>query len=324
VVKFDKYPPLQHATIKSRAIWKNIKQFCLKQNMRLARSSHGGDNNQNIKFAKSLLAMGKGKGQAKDFGLTKLQGENMKSTMTTEESENVLLNFVYGNLVAGSQKLIEHFGKYLFEHEILLPLNKDVKQMNALVTSKLPGVPTTSRSINLPDPDGYDSLPKECLNKVLVSGLPEHLINLKIGMPIVISRNLYPNKGVCNGSRLIVIEIGTGHIVGQLLSGLFKGDEVMIPKIKLHQKGSVNSALSFYRYQFPLSLAFAMSINKIQGQTLEQVGVYLETDVFAHGQLYIACLRVTNCKNLLVVKPACRSGVVNVVHKSIFSGSGDS
>jgi ATP-dependent DNA helicase PIF1 len=61
-----------------------------------------------------------------------------------------------------------------------------------------------------------------------------------------------------------------------------------------------------------------MSINKSQGQTLAQVGVLLETDVFAHGQLYVSCSRVTDCKNLMVVKPALQKAVVNVVHHSIF------
>ena len=53
--------------------------------------------------------------------------------------------------------------------------------------------------------------------------------------------------------------------------------------------------------QFPVRIAFAMTINKSQGQTLKRVGLDLRNDVFAHGQLYVACSRVGRAADLTIL-----------------------
>jgi ATP-dependent DNA helicase PIF1 len=45
------------------------------------------------------------------------------------------------------------------------------------------------------------------------------------------------------------------------------------------------------RKQFPIRLSFAMTINKAQGQTIPNVGIYLPEPVFSHGHLYVALSR---------------------------------
>jgi len=44
-----------------------------------------------------------------------------------------------------------------------------------------------------------------------------------------------------------------------------------------------------------------MTINKSQGQTLTNVGVYLKKPVFTHGQLYVAMSRVANKRGLKIL-----------------------
>ena len=59
----------------------------------------------------------------------------------------------------------------------------------------------------------------------------------------------------------------------------------------------------FKRLQFPIRLAFAMTINKSQGQSLKVCGLNLEHSCFSHGQLYVACSRVGRPSALFVFAP---------------------
>ena len=64
-----------------------------------------------------------------------------------------------------------------------------------------------------------------------------------------------------------------------------------------------------------MQLAFAMTINKAQGQTFDRVGVWLERPVFTHGQLYVALLRVRTKGSLFVKLPPGVSTTKNVVYR---------
>jgi ATP-dependent exoDNAse (exonuclease V) alpha subunit len=44
------------------------------------------------------------------------------------------------------------------------------------------------------------------------------------------------------------------------------------------------------RLQYPVRLAFSMTMNKSQGQSRRYVGVDLREEVFSHGQLYVVAL----------------------------------
>ncbi|CAG8822617.1 45478_t:CDS:1, partial [Gigaspora margarita] len=72
--------------------------------------------------------------------------------------------------------------------------------------------------------------------------------------------------------------------------------------------------------QFPCQLAFAISINKSQEQTMNRVSLYLLSPVFSHGQLYVACSRVTLCQRLQIILDTTEIDgcTKNIVYPKIF------
>ena len=54
------------------------------------------------------------------------------------------------------------------------------------------------------------------------------------------------------------------------------------------------------RYQFPLELAWAMTIHRVQGLSMDRAVIDLGTDVFAPGQAYVALSRVRSLAGLLL------------------------
>ncbi|MCO5585582.1 hypothetical protein L7F22_039517 [Adiantum nelumboides] len=84
------------------------------------------------------------------------------------------------------------------------------------------------------------------------------------------------------------------------------------------------------RQQFPVRLAFGMTINKAQNQTLGFLGLYLASPVFSHGQLYVAMSRVRSSTAIKIViddrKLQSQNGAIsdsartpNIVYKEIDS-----
>ena len=55
--------------------------------------------------------------------------------------------------------------------------------------------------------------------------------------------------------------------------------------------------------QYPIKLAWAVTIHKSQGQTFEKVIIDLDRGSFAPGQTYVALSRVTSLKGLFLTRP---------------------
>jgi len=85
----------------------------------------------------------------------------------------------------------------------------------------------------------------------------------------------------------------------EIIIGNNVGKRVFIPCIIMSPSGT-NWPFVLRRHQFLIRMAFAITINKSQGQTFNNVGVYLLSSVYSHGQLYVPISRVTSSANIKI------------------------
>ena len=271
-------------------LWENIKVLKLKENMRLENSTQ-----EEKDFAQWLLDVGHGHG-------INAEGHHiLPGHMKCGESVTSLLNTVYPGISVLDPE--ENNDQYFLERTILNARNEDVDELNESVLQRLRGPEkifygadsvATERGV-----DGDVQYPVEYLNTINVSGLPLAKLKLKIGAPIMILRNIDPSQGLCNGTRAILTKASERVLEVRILGGDHAGKLAFIPRITLC---TTNNDLPFElrRRQFPVR-AFAMTINKSQGQSVKHIGLDLRRSVFTHGQLYVALSRCTSSLRIKVL-----------------------
>jgi ATP-dependent DNA helicase PIF1 len=181
---------------------------------------------------------------------------------------------------------------YLMQHNILAPKNTDVDEVNNVILESLSEELHTYLSANslTPTEEGasvvarvsMDSLyPVEFLNILQFSSITNHELELKVGVPILLLHNLNQSIGLCNGTRLIVKRLGQRVIEAEIIIRNNVSKRVFIPRI-IMCPSDINWPFVLRHHQFPVRVAFAITINKSQGQTLDNVGVYLSSPVYSH------------------------------------------
>lgn len=204
---------------------------------------------------------------------------------------------------------------------LLSTLNTKVTELNAHILGRLPGQLRTYQSVDSLDVQDtvrdVDELPVEALQSINLPSLPPSQLNLKVGAPIMLLRNLCPQEGLCNGTRMVVISLRTRCIEARLLGGDFDGQLRVIPRIKLCATDK-SLGIPLARKQFPVRLCFAMTINKSQGQSFYTVGLDLRTPVFTHGQFYVAVSRTLAVEGLSILLPeGGRAKTINITYPEV-------
>ena len=194
---------------------------------------------------------------------------------------------------------------------VILPLRAPVDKMNKTSLEKLPGLSNTYQIEHVKL--SKDDLPKNIyeqmpinVNKTQVEYERQYLennincpkeITLKIGAQVMCIVNLdMENKfnPICNGSQGIVIgfdELSQYPIVR------FNNNVTRL--ISPHSWSSESIPTIAIR-QLPLILAWAVTIHKVQGATIDVAEVDIGSGIFEYGQSYVALSRVTSLDGLYI------------------------
>jgi ATP-dependent exoDNAse (exonuclease V) alpha subunit len=293
------------ACFKKSYLWNSIQILKLRINMRLQHSP------QDASFAAWLLDVGHGRHIDSDGNI------DIPQSMITS-TEDVLINEIYGDI--DHMSLTPPPVDYFLDHAILAPRNVDVQETNEKILQKMQGPIITCHSADTLEDEGEgvpDNIPQEFLHTLEPPSLPLSELKMKIGCPLMLLRNLDPAKGLCNGTRMILLRAYPRVLEVMIITGDHRGEKAFIPRITL-KPSSRQHPFTLKRRQFPVRLSFAMTINKAEGQSVKYVGIHLISPVFCHGQLYVALSRATSSEKVHVLLPTSSpTKTANVVYSEV-------
>lgn len=204
---------------------------------------------------------------------------------------DVLSNIRVGKDIQASIDIINSRCKVQSEPEdgavVLSPRNNEVDQRNNIELKKIRGVKEQDYQGTLEGNFKNDRLPSP------------YFLDLKVGAQVQFTQN-NPENGVVNGTIGKVIDLYDDHVSVKLLHN----NDIVIVKPATweefeyrydeYKKEVISTPSGFYT-QIPLKLAWASTIHKSQGNTLDKVHLDLGAGCFATGQLYVALSR---CRSL--------------------------
>ena len=121
-------------------------------------------------------------------------------------------------------------------------------------------------------------------------------LKLKVGARVMCIINLDMENEICNGSQGIVEEI-IKDSENKMKLIIVKFDNGIRREICKHGWQS-EVYPNIVMYQFPLILAWAITIHKIQGATLDKAIMDIGDSIFEYGQTYVALSRIKKLEGL--------------------------
>lgn len=144
----------------------------------------------------------------------------------------------------------------------------------------------------------------------------EEVIQLKVGAQVVLLQNDKDKRWV-NGTVATVSSLKKDDKEEKItvcVNGIdYELEKVIWEEIKYeydHGEGKIKVEVVSSFMQFPLKLAWALTIHKSQGQTYDSVTIDLSTGTFAPGQMYVALSRATSMEGLYLKMPIQRKHII--------------
>ena len=122
-------------------------------------------------------------------------------------------------------------------------------------------------------------------------------LTLKVGAQVMLLTNRNPEAGLVNGSRGVIVSFD-GEDGVPIVKFLSVTEPVPVPRHEWEDEGETGGKV--IRSQIPLRLAYALTIHKAQGASLDCALVDIGRSTFEYGQAYVALSRVRNLEGLYV------------------------
>lgn len=133
----------------------------------------------------------------------------------------------------------------------------------------------------------------------------ERELALKVGAPVLFTRNAW---NYFNGERGVVVNVDSSYIYVQKADAKVVKLEPLAQSKEVWRERSVDGKIEmqeeaiFSIYQFPIKLAFAITIHKSQGMSIEDL-IIQTNEIFAPSQFYVALSRSSNPLRLNLIAP---------------------
>ena len=208
------------ATINYSKLWKHCKVLKFTENMRLKSHTLMQSQTEIKEFADWILHIGDGDMDLNELGRATIEIPQDILILNVEQPLLHLVEFVYPGYIQNLNS-----DGFFDDGAILCPTTECVDQVHDFILILIPGEEVTYLSSDSPcQSDQQENAQAECfttefLNDIKCSGIPNHIVKLKVGVPIMLLRNIDQANGLCNETRLKVIHLGKNVIAAKVITG---------------------------------------------------------------------------------------------------------
>lgn len=184
---------------------------------------------------------------------------------------------------------------FLIKPTILTTHTNKVEKINLLHLQNIPRQEVTYEAKYQGNPSKIELLKKNCI--------APNFLKLKVGAQVMMTKNTYQKDGIINGSLGVVkdFSLKMKYPIVEFSNGIeitVKPEEWIIESYdKTSQKLVCEASVA----QIPLILAWAITIHKSQGLTLDKISCDL-ADIFSPGQAYVALSRARSLSGVFIEK----------------------